>query len=68
VSRKSPSPANTALNGIVLHLQKGRLSKKLSSPGGGWWLSSKESAYNEGDKGLFPGSRRSPGEGNGSPL
>ena len=28
----------------------------------------KESAYNVGDWGLFPGSRRSPGEGNGNPL
>ena len=28
----------------------------------------KESAYNEGDLGLIPGSERSPGEGNGNPL
>ena len=28
----------------------------------------KESAYNEGDPGLIPGSRRSPGEGIGYPL
>ena len=28
----------------------------------------KESAYNVGDPGLIPGSGRSPGEGNGSPL
>ena len=28
----------------------------------------KESAYNAGDLGLFPGSGRSPGEGNGNPL
>ena len=29
---------------------------------------SKESAYRAGDPGLFPGSGRSPGEGNGNPL
>ena len=28
----------------------------------------KESAYNAGDPGSIPGSRRSPGEGNGNPL
>ena len=28
----------------------------------------KESAYSAGDLGLFPGSGRSPGEGNGNPL
>jgi len=28
----------------------------------------KEYTCNEGDKGLIPGSRRSPGEGNGNPL
>ena len=28
----------------------------------------KESAYNAGDSGSIPGSERSPGEGNGSPL
>ena len=28
----------------------------------------KESACNAGDQGLIPGSRRSPGEGNGYPL
>ena len=28
----------------------------------------KASAYNAGDPGLIPGSRRSPGEGNGNPL
>ena len=31
-------------------------------------LSGKESAYNEGDTGLIPGSGRSLGEGNGNPL
>ena len=34
-------------------------------PGG---LDDKESACNEGDLGLIPGSGRSPGEGNGNPL
>jgi len=33
-----------------------------------WWLSGKETACNAGDAGLIPGSRRSPGEGNGNPL
>ena len=28
----------------------------------------KVSAYNEGGRGSIPGSRRSPGEGNGNPL
>ena len=35
------------------------------SPGGS---DGKESACNAGDPGLIPGSRRSPGEGNGNPL
>ena len=33
-----------------------------------WWLSGEESTYNAGDVGLIPGTGRSPGEGNGSPL
>ena len=33
-----------------------------------WQLSNKESAYNAGDTGSIPGSERSPGGGNGSPL
>ena len=32
------------------------------------WLSGKESACNAGDADSVPGSRRSPGEGNGNPL
>jgi len=32
------------------------------------WLSGKESACNAGDVSSDPGSRRSPGEGNGNPL
>jgi len=31
------------------------------------WLSGKESACNEGDRDLTPGSGRSPGEGNSNP-
>ena len=37
----------------------------LSFPGGS---EVKASACNEGDPGLIPGLRRSPGEGNGNPL
>ena len=33
-----------------------------------WWLRRKESACNARDRGSIPGSRRSPGEGNGNPL
>ena len=32
------------------------------------WLSRKESAFNAGDAGWFPGSGRSTVEGNGNPL
>ena len=32
------------------------------------WLSGKDSTCNVGDVGSIPGSRRSPGEGNGTPL
>ena len=37
----------------------------IHKPGGS---DSKDSACNTGDLGLSPGSRRSPGEGNGDPL
>ena len=37
----------------------------MGFPGG---LDGKESAYSVGDQGSIPGSRRSPGEGNGYPL
>ena len=40
-------------------------SAVLGSPGG---PDSEESACNEGDRGLIPGSGRSPGEGRGNPL
>ena len=33
-----------------------------------WWLSGRDSACQAGDTGLIPGSERSPGEGNDSPL
>ena len=39
--------------------------QKQSLPGGS---DCKESACNEGDSGMIPGSGRSPGEGNGNPL
>ena len=41
------------------------------NPKGTWasrWLRGKESARNAGEPGSVPGSERSPGEGNGSPL
>ena len=41
------------------------LTMSLGFPGG---ASGKESSCNAGDTGLIPGSRRSPGEGNGKPL
>ena len=37
----------------------------MGFPGGS---EAKESVWNEGDPGLIPGSGRSPGEGNGTPL
>ena len=45
--------------------------KDLPSNAGGSFPSSsdgKESAHRAGDPGLIPGSRRSPGEGNGNPF
>ena len=33
-----------------------------------WWLTDKESTHNAEDLGSIPGSRRSPGAGNGNPL
>ena len=39
--------------------------RKKDFPGGS---DSKASAYNAGDPGSIPGSGRSPGEGNGTPL
>ena len=33
-----------------------------------WWLSGNDPAYNAGDLGSIPGSRRSPGVGHGDPL
>ena len=43
----------------------GYLSKVTIFPGGS---DGKASAYNAGDPGSIPGSGRSPGEGNGTPL
>ena len=42
-----------------------RSLEKLDFPGGS---DGKVSDYNSGDSGSIPGSGRSPGEGNGSPL
>ena len=49
---------------IVRHFCK-IISSKKGFPGG---LDGKESTCNAGDLGLIPGSRRSPGEGNGNPF
>ena len=46
--------------------QELRWNKRIN--GCPWWLSGKESACQEGDAGLIPGSEKSPGEGNGTPL
>ena len=58
-----------------MYLLSGNFSKYSTSftsfhPHNGlsWWLSSRESACNEGDPGLIPGWGRSPGGGNGNPL
>ena len=40
----------------------------LCPDGLSWWLSGNESACNAGDVGLIPGSGRSAGEGNDTPL
>ena len=45
--------------------EEGLSLKSLGFPGGS---EGKESACNEGDPGLIPGSGRPPGEGNGNPL
>ena len=48
---------------IIIRLNMGKAPERLPcSPHG------KESAYNAGEQGLIPGSARSSGEGNGSPL
>ena len=45
-----------------------KISILLDTDGLPWWLSGKESTCQAGDSGLIPGSGRSPGRGNGSPL
>ena len=40
----------------------------LKFSGTNWWLSGKEATCKARDTGLIPGSERSPGGGNGSPL
>ena len=49
---------------IISWLAK-KVINKIGIP---WWLSGKESACQCRDAGSIPGSRRSPGEGNGNPL
>ena len=51
-------------NNVKCYIYRGLLGHR----GLPWWLSGKESACNAGDLGSVPGSGRSPGEGNGSPL
>ena len=51
--------------GILEH-QELRWNKRID--GHPWWLSGKESACQAGDAGLIPGSEKSPGEGNDTPL
>ena len=54
--------------------RKGGLERNRGSKIWDWadygnkWLRDKESACQEGDSGLNPGSGRSPGAGNGNPL
>ena len=43
-------------------------SSSMHNTGLPWWFSSKESAHTAGDQGSIPGSGRSPGGGQGSPL
>ena len=50
---------------LLLHYKLWSYYLHLGFPGG-WEV--KVSACNEGDPGSIPGSRRSPGEGNGNPL
>ena len=51
----------------ALQLSQHYLLKRLAQLP--WWLKTvKASAYNAGDPGSVPGSGRSPGEGNGTPL
>ena len=50
---------------FVLYSSANELDNPLGFPGGS---DSKESACNAGDPGSVPGSGRSPGEGNGTPL
>ena len=67
-SEKSPPTPQAGLGSLlcsaVFSLRSGSPSR-LSFPGGSV---SKKSAWNAGDQGSIPGSGRSPGEGNGSPL
>ena len=50
--------------GKIMHFYR-TLGRFLGFPGGS---EGEESSYNAGDLGSIPGSGRSPGEGNGTPL
>ena len=54
-----------SINTLPCELHRGKTSRDDGFPGG---LRAKESACSAGDLGSIPGSGRSPGEGNGSPL
>ena len=58
------------LTGMHLDLTEGCWEMTLNTCDTGlpWWLSGKKSACQAGDVSAIPGSRRSPGEGNGNPL
>ena len=65
--------AARSLNSAVAMVSKGSGSLRFMCVhtyilGLPWWLDSKESAYNVGDRDSIPGSGRFPGEGNGYPL
>ena len=53
------------LQKALFHSFYGWVSSTVGLP---WWLSGKESPATAGDSGSTPGSRRSSGEGNGTPL
>ena len=65
---KPTSPALQADSLLLSHLGRVRNSKLTVLWGFHHGSDGKESACNAGDPGLIPGSGRSPGEGNGTPL
>ena len=65
--------AARSLNSAVAMVSKGSGSLRFMCVhtcilGLPWWLNSKESTYNVGDRDSIPGSGRFPGEGSGYPL